>query len=208
MGTGRLERQAPLAGVLFAVLFVVGFLSSGDTPDSTATGEEVVKHYDDVGMVLLGALTLLLGAVLIVFFAGALRRQLAVTGVEWLASVVLGGGVIFAAGLGVFASSQFALVEAADANQPAVAQALNVIDNNNFGTAIIGLTIVLLATAWHVLTTRSLPGWLGWVSLVLGILALAGPLGFVAFLLFPFWVLAVSITLLRRGDPPAATAMA
>ena len=208
MGTGRLERQAPLAGVLFAVLFVVGFLSSGDTPDSTATGEEVVKHYDDVGMVLLGALTLLLGAVLIVFFAGALRRQLAVTGAEWLASVVLGGGVIFAAGLGVFASSQFALVEAADANQPAVAQALNVIDNNNFGTAIIGLTIVLLATAWHVLTTRSLPGWLGWVSLVLGILALAGPLGFVAFLLFPFWVLAVSITLLRRGDPPAATAMA
>lgn len=197
MGTGRLERFAPLAGVVFTVLFAVGFLTSGETPDSDATGEEVIKHYDDSGKILLSVLLLLFAAVVFMFFAGVLRRHLVAGGPEWLASVVFGGAVVFVVGLGLFAASQFALTEAADAKQPAVAQALNVIDQNNFAPSVIGLAVVLLASAWHVLAARSLPVWLGWVSLVLGILSLAGPAGFIAFLLFPLWVLAVAVTLFR-----------
>lgn len=208
MGMGRLERLAPLVGVIFTVLFAVGFLVSGETPDSDATGEEVVRHYDDAGKILLSVALLLLAALLFMFFAGVLRRELVTGGPEWLASVVFGGAVVYVVGLGLFASSQFALTEAADANQPAVAQALNVIDNNNFAPAVIGLAVVLLASAWHVLAARSLPIWLGWAALILGILALAGPLGFIAFLLFPLWVLAVSITLFRRTGTPRTPATA
>jgi hypothetical protein len=58
------------------------------------------------------------------------------------------------------------------------------------------------------LSTRSLPVWLGWIALLLGILAVAGPLGFAAFLLFPLWVLAVSIVLFRAGTAAAEPATA
>jgi hypothetical protein len=95
--------------------------------------------------------------------------------------------------------SRLALLDASDLGQPEVAQALNISDNDNFLPAVIGLAVVLLATAWHILASRSLPVWLGWVSLVLGVLAMAGPAGFVAFLLFPVWVLVVAIVLFREA---------
>ena len=206
MGTGRLERLAPLAGVLFTVIFAVGFLTSGETPDSDATGEEVINHYDDTGKILFSVILLLVAAIVFMFFAGMLRRHFVAAGPDWLASVVFGGAVVYVVGLGLFASSQIALTDAADANEPAVAQALNVLDNNNFPPAVIGLAVVLLASAWHVLAARSLPIWLGWVALVLGIVALAGPIGFAAFLLFPLWVLAVAIVLFRRTGTRQPTA--
>ena len=208
METGRIERLLPLTGVLFTVIFAIGFLTSGDTPDSDSPGAKVVEHYDDSGKIFFGVIMLLLAGLVFMFFAGVLRRHLAALGPEWLATVVFGGAVVYAVGLGVFLSSQVALAEAADANQAATAETLNVIDNNNFGPAVIGLAVVLLASAWHVLSTRSLPVWLGWIALVLGILAVAGPLGFIAFLLFPLWVLAVSIVLLRAGTAAAAPATA
>ncbi len=208
MTTGRIDRVLPLAGVLFTVIFAIGFLTSGDTPDSDSPGAKVVEHYDDSGKIYFGVIMLLLAGIVFMFFAAVLRRHLAASGPEWLATVVFGGAVVYAAGLGIFLSSQVALAEAADANQAAAAEALNVIDNNNFGPAVIGLAVVLLASAWHVLSTRSLPVWLGWIALVLGILAVAGPLGFIAFLLFPLWVLAVSIVLFRAGTAAAAPATA
>jgi len=206
MGTGRLERLAPLAGVVFAVAFIVALLTVGDVPDSEASGSEVISHYEDSGEVLLGVLALLLSGVLFLFFAGTLRSRLAARGPEWLASVAFGGAVTYTVGLGIFAMSQFALIEASDLGQPEVAQALNILDNDNFPPAIIGLAVVLLATAWNVLASRSMPVWLGWVSLVLGVLPVAGPAGFVAFLLFPIWVAVVAAVLFAgaRADRFAA----
>lgn len=194
--------KAPLTGVLFAVIFAVGFLISSDVPATDASGSEVIAHYEDAGPVLAGIVALGLTAVLLVFFAGVLQSRLRSTGPEWLASVMFGGAVIYAVSHGVFAMTQIALLDAADLEQPDVAQALNIIDNDNFPPAVIGLAVMLLATGWHALTSRSLPPWLGWVSAILGVLALAGPAGIVVFMLFPFWVLAVAITLLRQPAPP------
>jgi hypothetical protein len=205
MVTDRTERLAPLAGVLFTVVFAIGFLTSGETPDTKATGQEVISHYDDSGGVLVSMFGLVLAAVLFMFFAGVLRSRLQATGPDWLASVAFGGAVVYTVSLGLFAMGQIALVDAADLGQPEVAQALNIIDNDNFFPAVIGLTVVLLATGWHILASRSLPTWLGWASVVLGILALAGPLGFIAFLLFPIWILVVSIMLYRQTAAPVAT---
>lgn len=198
MGTGRLERLAPLTGVLFTVLAVVGILVGGDVPDTDASAAEILDHYEDEGPVFVGVIALLLAGVALLFFAGALRRHFAAVGPEWLAAVVFGGAVVLAAGLGIFLSSQVALADAADNQQEASLQALNILDNTNFGAAVVGLATIYLASAWHVLASRSLPVWIGWLSLLLGILAVAGPLGFVAFLAFPIWVLIASITLFRR----------
>lgn len=202
MGRGRLERVAPLAGALFTVVFAVGILTSGDTPGTGSSGEEVISHYADGGKVFVGIFALLIAAILFMFFAGLLRGVLAGSSgaPAWLATVVFGGAVIYAAALAIFAMSQVMLVDAADLGQPQVAQALNIFDNDNFFPAVLGLATVLLATGWHVLRSAVLPRWLGWAAVVLGVLAMAGPAGFIAFLVFPLWVLAVSVVLFQRGD--------
>lgn len=201
----RTERLAPLAGVLFTVIFAVAFLASGETPDVQATGEEVISHYEDGGPIIVTLLGLVISAIVFMFFAGVLRSRLQATGPDWLASVAFGGAVVYTVSLGVFAMGQIALLDAADLGQPEVAQALNIIDNDNFFPAVIGLAVVLLATGWHALASKSLPTWLGWLSVVLGFLAMAGPAGFIAFLLFPVWVLIVAIIFYRQNPGSTAT---
>src|SRR5688572_17374242 len=126
MGTGRLERLAPLTGVLFTVIMVLGILLGGDTPDTDASAAEILEHYEDEGPIFVGIIALLLAGVALLFFAGVLRRHFAAVGPEWLATVVFGGAIVFAAGLGIFLSSQIALVDAADNNQQASLEALNI----------------------------------------------------------------------------------
>jgi hypothetical protein len=206
MDATRSQRIGAIAGIVFAVVFAIGIVSSGDTPDTKASGAKVIAHYQDDGKIFFGILTMVIGAVLFMFFAGALRARLSSVGMDWLSSVAFGGAAIYAVALGIFAMSQIALIDVADLGQPEVAQALNVIDNDNFFPAVIGLSVIMLATGWHVLATRSLPVWLGWIGLILGVVAMVGPLGIGAFLLFPLWVLAVAITLLRTS--PTADAVA
>ena len=210
MGTGRGDRLAPLAGVVFAVLFVITFLVGGDTPGVKSSGQDVISHYDDSGKVYAVLLLLLVGAAAYMLFAGVLRARLRAAGAEWLASVTFGGSIIYTVGLAMFGMTQVALTDASKLAQPEVAQALNILDNDNFFPAAVGLTVVLLSAGWHALAQRSLPSWLAWASVVLGIMALAGPLGFVAFLLFPLWVIAVALTLYRQpvvgGAPSTAVA--
>lgn len=205
METSRLEKLMPLTGVLFSILMVIGFATSGEPPGTTDSPEALFEHYDD-DKLLMGIIALGLGSILFMFFASALRRHLRATGPEWLATLVYAGSIIFVVGLSLFAWTQFALLGAAEDKNLSVMQTLNYLDNNNFPTAIIGLCLVMLATAWHVLTSRSLPVWVGWVSLLLGVIALAGPLGFITFLAVMPWTLIVAILLYRRDTPAVAIA--
>ncbi|HEX2193142.1 MAG TPA: hypothetical protein VHH09_08100 [Acidimicrobiales bacterium] len=196
-----------MTGAVFAVVFAVAFLTGGDTPDTDASGLEVISHYEDAGEKLPLILGLVLAAVLFLFFAGVLREALRANdaGPAWLATVAFGGGVVYATALAIFAMGQIMLLDASDLGDPQVAQALNIFDNDNFFPAVVGLATFLLATAWQTLRSRVLPAWVGWVSLVLGLLAVAGPVGFLAFLLFPIWVLVVSILLYRGTARPPVT---
>lgn len=203
MATDRGERLLPWAGVLFSVIFAIGFFSSGETPDTTDSAEAILDHYDDAKVFVGAALFALAGAVFM-FFAAGLRRHMLATGPEWLGALMFAGSIVLVVGLGIFSSGQFALGSAGDEAAVDTMRALNYIDSNNFPPAIIGLTIFYWAMAWHVLTTKSLPVWIGWLSVLLGILCLGGPLGFIAFLALTPYVLIVSITLIMRGRSATA----
>jgi hypothetical protein len=60
----------------------------------------------------------------------------------------------------------------------------------------------MLATGLRALQAAVVPRWLAWISIVLGIAAVAGPGGYAAFFAFPFWVVAVGVSI-ARGQAPA-----
>ena len=69
---------------------------------------------------------------------------------------------------------------------------------DDFIPFIAGLATLALGTGIAGLRSGALPGWLAWASVGLGILALAGPLGAIAFVITPVWTLALGIVLARR----------
>ncbi|MDP8908963.1 MAG: hypothetical protein M3N47_07570, partial [Chloroflexota bacterium] len=57
---------------------------------------------------------------------------------------------------------------------------------------------LLASTAVVALQHRAFPSWLGWLSAALALLGLVTPVSFVLLLVFPLWVVAVSVLLSRR----------
>jgi len=69
--------------------------------------------------------------------------------------------------------------------------------------APMAMVVLLAATAIVTMRFRALSVWLGWVSALLAIIGLIGPISWVLLLLFPLWVLVTSIVLYRRQAVPA-----
>jgi hypothetical protein len=199
----RWTRLAPLTGVVFVALIVVGPIAlSGNTPGSDETGPKVIAFYKDHQHAqqvasLLGAL----GAIFLVFFAGALRTHFRNAGQEGLAAVSFGGAIMIAVGGSIFSATAFALADVPDKLDSSAAVALNVISNDFFFPFSVGLSIFMLSAAVAILRSRALPVWLGWVALLFGVVA-ASPVGFFAFFGVLAWVLVVAVLMYIRGGQP------
>ena len=208
MRTSSTDRSTAIAGTAFAALFVGAFATGGETPEETVPAAEVIAYYNEhASQLRLGGYVMLAAAVLLLFFAGGLRSALTRhggTADDRLSLVAFGGAVAYAVGIGVMVVSAMALVAAADTGNADAVTALNVLDNKTFPLFMVGLSAMMLATGLRALQAAVLPRWLSWISIVLGILAVAGPGGYAAFFAFPFWVVAVGVSL-GRGQAPART---
>ena len=202
------KRMAPLTGAAFVVLLVVGFIVGGETPDFDDSAQDVVSFYSShessqTVSAILGAYAVLF----FVFFAGNLRAALRRTeeppGV--LSAVSFGGALLVAVGGLIFSGLTFILADIADEEtiDPVVSQTLNTLSGEFFIPLAVGTGIFLIATGIAILRGAALPRWLGWVALVVGILAVT-PAGFFAFLAMLAWVLVASVTMYLRT--PAAVA--
>lgn len=201
---------APLAGVGFVLVAILGFIVSGEPPEASKPAQEIADFYrDNDSSVTIGAALLGIAATLLVFFAGVLRRELRRAEGEGgtLSLIAFAGAVIFAVGAAIDSTILFALAEASDDLQPAQMQTLQALWDNDFMPMAVGLQLLLLASGLSILRHGALPKWLGWIALVLGVLA-ATPAGFVAFMAGGIWIIVVSIVLALRGRsreaPPAA----
>ena len=205
MRTSGTDRSTAIAGTAFAALFVGGFATGGETPEETVPAAEVIAYYNEhASQLRLAGYVMLAAAVLLLFFAGGLRSALTRHGGnadDRLSLVAFGGAVAYAVGLGVMVVSAMALVAAADTGSADAVTALNVLDNKTFPLFMVGLSAMMLATGLRALQAAVLPRWLAWVSIVLGVAAVAGPGGYAAFFAFPFWVVAVGVSLGREQAP-------
>lgn len=203
MNDSRWRRWLIWTGPLFAVLFlVVGLVLNGSTPGDKASGAEVMKHFNShQGRTSINAFLAPLGAALIVLFAAEIRARARERGQRGAGPTVLvGGAVLLAASLLSGAGLSLSLVTASDHNQSQVAQTLNVLSADNWIPFIGGVAVFLIGAGMTVLSTGLVPKWLGWVALVIGVVSLAGPGGFVGFFVAPVWILVAGILLAVRDD--------
>lgn len=207
------EKWGPVTGVAFVVLLAVSFFLVS-TPSSNASGQKVIAFYvkqSNKRATNISSLLIDIGVVVGLFFFGYLRDRLrrSELGVR-LAPVAFGGAVLFAAGGLVAAGTNFALTDVPKDLTPAAAQALNLISNDlAFPLICVGISVLALASAIVFLKSKMVPTWFGWLSVVIGIVALAGPIGFFALPAIGIWILILSYLFYSRPDTtPAAPASA
>jgi hypothetical protein len=193
-----------LCGLATPILVVLAFfVVNGGTPNDKSSPEKVISFYRDHATASrVAALMIVIAAVLVVLFVARLREVLNADGRggDALPLAAFGGGLIFASGLLLLAVVHFALVQAADHQFAAPAQTLNVLDSNDFFVLTGGIAVLMLATGIATVRRPVLPRWLGWAAIVIGVLSLAGPVGFAGFLLCLVWLIVAAILMLVRED--------
>jgi hypothetical protein len=203
-------------GIVYAVLYVVANVFTLNVPQAEAGAPEVITYYSSHFAPVTATIFLTIaGSVVFLFFLSSLRRALDLTSESRvLSSVVTAGGAVYAAGLLVEALLANALLDAGHYHSAAAASAINVIAANAWVPVVAGVSAVALGTGVGALRGGGLPRWLAWASIVLGVLAVAGPLGEVALWLWPLWSVTVGISVMRSSgraqpvpsaDPEVAT---
>jgi hypothetical protein len=207
----KYEWLAPLTGVAFIVVLIIGFLIGGEPPDVEKPVQEIVDHYaDNKDSVQAGALVEIIAAALLLFFAGYLRKVLRAAPGEGglLPAVVLAGATVMATGAAIDAMISFTLAETVNDIEPTAVQTLQALWDNDWPPLALGAATLLLASGLSIALYGALPKWLGWVAILLGVIGLT-PIGFVSFLAGGIWILIVSVLLTLRAraiaqPPPGA----
>jgi hypothetical protein len=202
------SRLLVLTGPLFAIAFFVAVLFlEQDPPTESASGKAVVDYFNShSGSTLVGAFGgPVLVALIVVFFSQlrALARE-RVAGAGAGPTVMISGAVLWAAGLLVGSWLELGVVIAADKHKEGVAETVNVLLAADWIPFIGGTAVTLIGADMTVLRAGLVARWLGWVALVVGIVALAGPGGCLGVFVGPLWMLVVGMLLLRAEPEPAA----
>lgn len=207
----RLERLSPLAGILGVGLWVAGVALiggghvglPGGLPEEPGT--EALAHFrGSADAVQSGSWLFMVGSLCFLWFVGSLRSRLLVAEGHpgAFASLAFAGGAATA----VFAIGMPAggLVAALGAEHigPETAQALNAAEAIFLIGAELSAIVLLAATAVVALRTGALARWWAITGVVLAVVLVIGPIGWVGLLLgLPVWTVVTSGMLLR--SPPA-----
>ncbi len=204
MNESRLERLAPLTGVVTVVLMMVGAALFGvyDYLPSAEKLEEILSA--NPTRVYLAGYIGSISAFFLIWFAGsvysALREREGGTG--RLSMVAFGGGVASGVALAV----GFSAIVASGSRAGAVggispAEAVTLYDLYSQvlgGMFAITLAVFIGATAVVSLRAAVFPAWFGWVSALIAF-GLLTPIAYIVLAFSLVWLLVVSIWLYRRG---------
>jgi hypothetical protein len=207
----RTRRSAAVAGIVFAVLLMVGLVIvrsalSGATP-SVLSADPGRRRLLQAGLNLVP-----FAGIAFLWFIGVVRDRIGQQEDRLFATVFLGSGLLFTAMLfagAAFAAGLNSLVTATpSAPEP--------------GTLVIGheVTVLLLrvyamrmaavftlSTAMITLRTKVIAPWIGFAGIAVAIVLLVS-IGLTLWvsLLFPAWILVLSVDILRTGlrRPPGA----
>ena len=158
-----------MSGVVFAVLFLIGwFASGGDAPDYGAADQDWTNWADDnQWKSRVGAFAMLLAGFVFLHFAATIRTMFgrAESSAE-LARVSFAGAITGMAGMAMaIVMIASATTEGAGAN-PGVTRAVATASAGPFLLSAMGFAAFLLAAGLLTLRTRTSPRWTGVVALI------------------------------------------
>jgi hypothetical protein len=211
MSKSSKEWLVPLTGIAFILVLVASFIIIGeDPPEAKEGGQEIIDFYvDNKDSIRVGTLMTPLAAVLLIFFFAYVNKLVSAarTQPSLTATVAVVGAGIVGVAASIDAMLEFALAEAAEDLDPAAAQAIQGIWDNDFIPFALGTALAFLATGIGLVKSGILPKWLGWVAVALGVLAIT-PVGFFAAPVAALWIVVVSIMLAMRARNGAGAAPA
>jgi hypothetical protein len=197
-------RAAAVAGVAFAVLFVASVLIIRSFVEAPSTGSlsgvtDVLGGYISVATAYLVPFS----GIAFLWFIGVVRDRIGVYEDRFFATVFLGSGLVFVAMLFSAAGVAAGVLTLAQPT-PATLELGKSIARGMFylyGARSAG--VFTIVTSMIVLRTGALPRWAAFTGLVIGLVLLLSVQSFqLVILLFPAWVLLLSVIILVRG--PAA----
>ena len=194
-------RIRPFTGVAFFLVGVAAFIVGGQPKAADKPAREVVDYYlNHQTRVEVSAVLGIIASALLVFFAAYLRKVLreAAGDGETLSLVAFIGLGFVALGFAIDGTIAFALADRADDVTPAAVQAMQSLYDDDFLPIVLGVALFLLATGSSTLRSRALPRWLGWLMLVLGVIAFT-PVGFASAIFAALLVLGLGVAWTMRA---------
>jgi hypothetical protein len=225
MTTTEARRTNGWAGIVFAVLYVVGILMLTTQPDKaddkpykdnpTKLAALYRAYYNDSGhrtTIVIGAFVVIAAALAFVVFGNDLRERLVAHGASTSGTLALAGTIIFATVTAVGAiavgwipgSKMFG-------DSPIPLGELNYLAPQlGFGIILLpggaAAALTLVAGGFGGARSRALPAWLGWAGVVIGVALFFIAAFFVPLVLLVLWVLIAGIVMLRRPAPAVVAA--
>ena len=194
----RLNRLAPLCGIVFFVLLLVGIFTSGSSPGAGSSGAKVLAFYTKHRSTQeLSDVLFVFASAFLVLFAAVLREHLRAEADGLVTTALVGAGIL-ALGLALLSAIDWALAKEAHRISTGTAQALSTLDNDGVFPALLGGLLFGVCSGLAILRTSVLPRWLGYLGLLFGI-ASATPASFAGLAALAIWTLIISIILLVRG---------
>jgi hypothetical protein len=166
-------RLLALSGIVFAVLFLVGWFANGaNTPDYGAADEDWTNWaHDNQWNSRMGAFSMMLAGFVFLHFASTIRSALgtpenADRGSPYLARVAFAGGLTGMAGMTMATiMTAGATTEGADSN-PVVSRAVMTASGGPFLLSAMGFAGLLLAAGLLTLRSGVFARWTGFVALI------------------------------------------
>ncbi|MBR1237086.1 hypothetical protein JQ597_35230 [Bradyrhizobium sp. AUGA SZCCT0177] len=208
----RTPKAAAFAGIIFSVLWVAVFgLMRLSVPSDPF--EEGAWLAGDTTFVALALNLVPVAGVAFLWFIGVLRDRLGAREDQFFATVFLGSGVLLLAMLFVAAAVFGAIIVALRAAPDALVHSATFHFGRGLAYGMINIYVVKTAAVFMITTstiaiyTRLMPRWLAIVGFIIAAALLIGSSYFESSLLvFPLWVLLVSLTILRdRKVVPIST---
>jgi hypothetical protein len=213
MNDNKLDKWAALSGVAFVVVAVVGAFLAGSPPKVSAPDAKIISFTkDNQDSLRIAAYLAGLGIILFLVFLGELwsRLRRAEGGSGRLAGTAAMGGIV-AIAIGGAANG----IGAYGALHPLESAGTFRLSTVLFGFLGFAALVLTEATSIVILRTKFLAPWLGWFGLVVAFLWLVGSaavsteddtifvIGFVAFLAWALWLIALGVMLFRTTETSA-----
>ncbi|HYJ50124.1 MAG TPA: hypothetical protein VEX12_09420 [Microbacterium sp.] len=209
-------RAAALAGVLFAVLFTTSLALMRTALPETLTSDTQWLDGGSTARISIGLGLVPFAGIAFLWFMGVVRDRFKDSEDQLFSSVFIGSGLLFLAMVfvsaaiagGIVASVPIVGDEQSRAEIMTFGRAVMLQVSNIYALRMAGVLLISLATMW--LRTGVMPRWLAFVTYAVAlVLLVVTTLSLWVTLIFPVWVLGVSVLILvqnyrRTAGSPAA----